>query len=144
MKIKFGTTGLLSDDRRTVAQFNENGMIYRGINNTNKKVLRYRIDGAMISGGVKKCDHALGLPEEQILYLIELKGSDLKKAAEQIYETISALRDKLDGMIVHGRAVCSRIPKPDLRSSQIIRLERALAQRQGSFFKQSKIIEEII
>jgi len=139
-----GTTGLLSEDRRSIAQFNENGMIYKGINNTKKKVLRYQVDGAMISNGVKKCDNALGLPEQNIMYLIELKGSDLKKAAEQILETIVELSDKLDGMIVHGRVVCSRIPKPDIRSSQIIRLERELAQRKGNFFKQSKIIEEII
>ncbi len=143
MKDKLGTKGLLSDDNRSVAQFEENGMVYKGVNQQRHRVLRYDVDGKMITQG-KKCDKALALPDLNTLYLIELKGCDLKKAATQLFETIKVLDHKLDGVVVHGRAVCSRIPKPDIRSTQVVRLERELAKRKGSFKKNSKVIEERI
>jgi len=139
-----GNTGLLSDDNRKLAQFSENGITYRAINKNSKRILRYQIDGAMITSESKKCDNALGLPDTKEFYLIELKGSDLKQASIQLYETICVLGQKLNDFIVSARIVCSRIPRPDIRATQIIRLERELLRRHGNLIKQSKFMEEEI
>lgn len=144
MPNRLGIVGLLSDDKRKFIQFKENGMEYRGINNQLKRTLRYDVDGAMISGNIKRCDKALFQPESLTVYLIELKGSDLKKAAEQISQTMLALRDSIKDCVVHGRAICTRIPAPDVRSSQIIRLERDLAKTNGSFKKSCRVLIEDI
>lgn len=144
MKNKLGVEGLLSDDKRKIVQFDENGIIYRGINNEKKRILRYCVDGEMIKDDKKKCDRAFGLPDHNIVYLIELKGCDLKKASEQIYETIIALESKISGYVIQGRAICSRIPKPDIKSTQVVRLEREIAKRKGSFIKSSRFFEENI
>ena len=129
MKKRLGDAGFLSDDQRSIAKFEEKGMVYKGKNPKKKRVLRYQVDGKMISKGTKKCDFAMGLPDQEIIYLIELKGCDLKKAATQIYETMRQLKRPLGEAKIHGRAVCSRIQKPDLRSTHVVRLERELAKR---------------
>lgn len=127
----------------TEQNFFEDGMVYKGVNQKAKRVLRYDVDGKMITKG-EKCDKALELSEQKTIYLIELKGKHLKKAATQIYETILTLDSKLDGYVVHGRAVCSAIQRPDIRSTEVIRLERELVKRNGTFRKNSRIIEENI
>jgi hypothetical protein len=139
-----GRVGLTINDNRKIVTLSENGMIYKAKNNQKKKVICYDIDGVMIVSESKKCDKALGIPDEEKLFLVELKGCDLKKASEQILATIQTLDEKISGYKVFGRIVCSRVPKPDIRSTQVVRLERELAKRKGNLKKNSKIIEESI
>ncbi|EJX1709253.1 hypothetical protein ODU63_003398 [Vibrio cholerae] len=139
-----GEIGLVASDSRINIKFEEQKMIYLAKNNGRKKVHMYDVDGKMISSGSKKCDKALVVPINEEIYLIELKGCDLKKAATQIYETINYLGDKLDGHKIHGRIVCSRMPKPDIKASQVVRLERELAKRKGNLKKNSQQLQEDI
>lgn len=144
MPNRFGTDGLLSNDTRKLVTFKENNMQYIGINDSLKQVIRYRVDNGNINDTAKKCDTAAYLPSDSTIYLVELKGCDIKKACEQILNTMATLGDKLEGLTVHGRAVCSRIPTPDIRSSQVIKLERELAKRKGTFQKASRKLSEAI
>jgi hypothetical protein len=144
MPDKLGTKGLLSDDKRSVAVFEENRMEYRGVNEEGKRILRYKIDGGMIIDNTSKCDNALYLPDSKVVYFIELKGANLQKAADQIYQTVVALSESLVGVVIHARAICSKIQTPSIRSSQIIRLERELSKTKGSFKKSCRqFIENI-
>lgn len=144
MRKKLGEAGLTSDDTRSNISFQENAVSYKAKNKSNKRVLCYNVDGGMFKQDVKKCDKAIGLPNDNSVYLIELKGCDFKKACEQISETLINLGDKIANLVVHGRVVCSRIPKPDIRSTQVVRLERALAKTGGTLVKAAVIMEEVI
>lgn len=150
MPNRFGGKGLLSDDSRPIVRLEENGMTYIGLNKNRRRILRYSVDGGLISSATKRCDKAAYLPADQnlkkseVVYLVELKGSDLKKAAQQISQTIITLGHLLDGCEVHGRAICTRIPTPDIRSSEIIKLERDLAKMNGTFRKSSTVLNEEI
>jgi hypothetical protein len=143
MRRQLGEKGLLSDDARPIVLFEENRKIYRGINTQRKNVLRYKVDEGMIQSG-EKCDYALGICDENKLYFIELKGSDVSKAAEQILETMRHLSEKVRGFSIFGRIVCSRVPRPDLRSTQLVRLERELARHNGNLVRQTLLLEEEI
>ena len=79
-----------------------------------------------------------------ISYLIELKGNDLKSAAEQITSTLASIKQKVNTYQVHARIVLSRVQQPDLRSSQVIRLERELLKYKGSLKRQSLQMTERI
>jgi hypothetical protein len=48
-----------------------------------------RVDGCAIKTGIR-CDYLLGLPSKQEIY-IELKGSDIKHAVEQLARSIEML-----------------------------------------------------
>lgn len=141
MRKQIGEKGLLTDDNRITPSFDENGVSYRAQNPNRLRVLRYRIDGGMICDG-KRCDFALGIPAVNAFYLIELKGCDLRKAVDQLLATLANLKQSLEHYTVHGRIVLSRIPRPDLRSSDIIRLERQLAGRSGTLKKACRMMEE--
>jgi hypothetical protein len=142
---ELGNKPAKSDDLRKIIQFEENKMVYIANNVEGKRVLMYDVDGYLFQSEIKKCDKAFLLPDIKHAYLIELKGSDLKKAAEQIYASLEVLKSCLsDCCTIHGRIVCSRVPVPDLRSTQVVKLERALAKRNGRLEKQSKrMIENI-
>ena len=144
MRTKMGEKGLHSDDTRSIIKFTENKMTYKGINTNRRRVLRYQIDGGMFDNNQTKCDNAFGFPDTDDFYLIELKGKDLKHASVQIYDTIQALNRKIKCYTVHGRIICSKIPRPHLRSTQIVRLERELAKRGGRLIKKSILLEENI
>jgi hypothetical protein len=142
---KLGNGSHLSDDTRQSVNFDENGRKYQGNNKGSKRVIRYQIDGYILNDSDdEKCDNAFLLPDEKKAYLIELKGSDLKKAADQIYTTLERLKNHLTNCNVHGRIVCSHIPKPDLRSTNLVRLERALASKKGNLIYKSKLLIEDI
>ncbi|MFC1836169.1 hypothetical protein ACFL2Q_15855 [Thermodesulfobacteriota bacterium] len=143
MRSRIGETGLLSDDNRHTFVFKEKRKEYIARNADRKRILCYRIDGQMIIEG-ERCDHGMGLPETNAFYLIELKCSDLRKAARQILSTIDSLGERLDGFVLHGRVVLSRTPVPDQRSSDVLRLERRLARLKGNFKKQSRRMEETV
>ncbi|MCD4500676.1 hypothetical protein ABGV49_04880 [Chromobacterium vaccinii] len=134
----------ISKDRRACVSFSENGMNYRGVNERKLLISMYKIDGGIISDNNKRCDNAFEVKELNSIYFIELKGEDIKKAATQIENTITILSNHLSGMSVYGRIVCSRAPRPDLRSSQIISLERVLMKMGGNLIKSCKTCEEKI
>lgn len=141
--------GLLGKDDRAVVVFSENGRDYRGRNPHRKVISRYRIDGGAICDDTKKrCDSACEIPAtgpaRPSLYLIELKGKDLIHACEQLLDTMQHLAADLSGKTIHGRIVLSRVPAPDLRSTNYMRCDQALRKRGGTLKQQAKILEEDI
>ena len=84
-------------------------------NNVDKCVVRhYKIDGDVIPGShTAKCDFLVLNDESKQAYFIELKGSDVIHAIDQVEETVSLLKSELCGYILHGRVVCKRVPKHD-------------------------------
>lgn len=138
-------SGVLSDDKRSIATFSENGVCYKAINPGQKRVIRYQVDEGLIVGNEKKrCDNALEVPDAKTIYFIELKGEDLKKAAVQIFKTVKEFSEDIKDLAIHGRIVCSRIPRPDVRSTQVVALERLLASKSGNLIKTSQLLEEKI
>ncbi|NVZ07749.1 hypothetical protein HW932_00560 [Allochromatium humboldtianum] len=135
---------VLSDDRRKVPQFSENGMIYKALNDGKKRVIRYQIDSNAMSSDTKRCDNALEVVENDFVFFVELKGEDIKKAASQIHSTINHFATDLCGKILFGRIVCSRVPRPDIQSTQLVALKKKLAASGGNLLKGSRKIEEKI
>lgn len=140
---RIGETGLLSDDTRSIVHFGERGKEYHAHNTMSRRVLRYRVDGAIITEG-RRCDYAMGLPREAVVYLIELKGKSLREAACQIRATMETLRQRICGYTIHGRVVLRRIQRPDLRASDVMILERTLARSGGSFKRECLSMTEDI
>jgi hypothetical protein len=140
---KLGDSGLISDDTRLVASFRQKQREHRANNPSGHRVLRYEIDGGMITQG-ERCDFGMGIPDQATFYFIELKGKDLKKAVRQIISTISVLLPILSGYIIHARVVLSRIQRPDLRSSEVIIFERTLAKQKGCLKRGCIVMEETI
>lgn len=135
---------MFHDNRSKAVFVEEKHSKYHAENPAKWTLVGCRIDGVALKDGVKKCDNALYIPDKNAVCFIELKGSDLKQAVRQITSTLELLNDTLGSCAVHARVVLSRVSRPDMASSDEIRLRQALARRRGKLKYESRILEEDI
>lgn len=133
------------NDTRSKAVFKDKKVIrqFVAINKSSKMIKGLRVDDCLITDGLK-CDYLLIIEAEEKLYFIELKGSDLIKAVEQINITLDKLLPSIDNKIVNGRIVLSKVNTPDLQHSRLIKLRQRLKQLNGTLEYKSILMEEII
>jgi len=109
---------------------------------------KYRIDGCLLpqETGKRKCDHLLLNIDLSKAYFIELKGSDLNSAVEQIGTALTSLYDVLQRhqYVPHGQIVLTRVNTTDLPKTSLKRLENRFKKLSGTLEKtsQRKIIRE--
>lgn len=85
-------------------------------------VRHFRLDGEVIAcNNGKRCDYLLINDDKKNAYLIELKGSHIKDAVDQIEETDRILRSSLPGYTFFYRIVYRKSPTHNINSSKISR-----------------------
>ena len=89
----------------------------------------------------EKCDYLFRIIEDKIIYLIECKGSDILKAVSQIESSLKILKDSIEGCIIKGRIVSTKVYSPDIRNRTYTQLREKL---KGDLLVKNKIIEENI
>jgi hypothetical protein len=104
---------------------------------------KYRVDGCLINDDDSKCDYLLLNCTKEVSYFVELKGSDLIKAVEQIDRSIDILHKDFKEYSVEARIVLTRVNTTDLKSSKLIRLESKLKKLNGKLIKQTRQLTEI-
>lgn len=131
-------------DNRKIINVEENARKFVGINDAQKSFALYQVDGCIMVDG-QRCDFLLLNYSELIAYLIELKGSDLIHAVRQITNTLAHLSDNLgDFQKINARIVLTKVNAPDLKSSDLIKLERKIRQLGGTLEYKAKILQESI
>jgi septum formation inhibitor-activating ATPase MinD len=103
---------------------------------------KYKVDGCLIDDKDPKCDFLLINCTKGISYFVELKGSDLIKAVEQIDRTINVLHKDFNEYSVEPRIVLTRVNTTDLKSSKLIKLEKRLKKLKGKLIKESRQLIE--
>lgn len=106
------------------------------------KLTKYRVDGCLIIDGAK-CDYLLLNCDKKKSYFIELKGSDLIRAVEQIDRTIDLLKAMISDFSISARIVLTRVNTTDLSNSQFLRLEKKVKGLNGDLKKQSQEMTEV-
>jgi len=104
-------------------------------NNVRKAyVTHYKIDGVVITTG-ERCDYLLLNEETRTAYLIELKGSDLVKAARQLEVTENCLRQELCGYQMKYRIVANKCKTQEIGTAEYrkyqVRWKKRLIQKTG-------------
>lgn len=117
-----------------------NPQYHKGINTGKRYVTHYKIDGVVIKAG-SRCDYLLMNEETQIAYLIELKGSDLVKAAEQLEATENALRRELSAYTLQYRIVANKCKTQEVHSSAYRKYQ---VRWKGQLIQKTSFIEENI
>ena len=117
---------------------------YRYINQSANHLAKYRVDGGLISDNEAKCDFLLLNCEQKQSYFIELKGSDLIRAIEQIDRSIDKLKSYLPGFAFFARIVLTRVNTTDLKSAKFLSLEKKLKTLKGDLKKQNGSMKEAI
>ena len=106
------------NEKVIVSKDKRNPQYHKGINTKGAYVTHYQIDGIVIKEG-SRCDYLLINEDTRIVYLIELKGSDLVKAAKQLEETEKALEKVLSvyNYKFRYRIVANKCKTTEIRSS---------------------------
>lgn len=129
-----------SDNRRTIVREEEKKK-YIG-NNVHSHIFSgYKLDDTFKQN--EACDFLLIREVNQVFYFIELKGSDLIKAVDQIQNSIELTKKHLPGgAVLHGRIVPSRVNTHDLNSVRYRKLEQKLKSTGGTLLKKERLLEE--
>lgn len=119
----------------------ENKKTHRANNNNKNSVFQYKIDGDIISttSPERRCDYLLENETKRTVYLIELKGTDVQHAVEQIEATIKKFGSILGSYTIMPRIIY-RGNTHGVNSSRVVKFKRDYPQ---SIFKET-IIEEYI
>lgn len=90
---------------------------YHKANNISKSfVTHYKIDGNVIKSG-SRCDYLLLNEDKKKAYFIELKGSDLVKAARQLEAAERILHNEVAAYEVYYRIAANKCKTQEVRSS---------------------------
>ncbi|MCL2682220.1 MAG: hypothetical protein FWE63_01885 [Bacteroidales bacterium] len=117
---------------------------YRYENQSSNPLAKYRVDGGLISDDGAKCDYLLLNCKQRQSYFIELKGSDLIRAIEQIDRSIDKLKNQLLDFSFFARIVLSRANTINLRDTKLLRLKKKVESLKGNLKMQSRFLEERI
>lgn len=111
-------------------------------NDSLDELTKYRIDGCLIADDNSKCDYLLLNCTKQVSYFVELKGSDLIKAVEQIDRSIDILHKEFKEYSVEARIVLTRVNTTDLKSTKLIRLQAKLKKLNGKLMQRTRELTE--
>ncbi len=121
---------------------------YRLHNQSGKEIVVYKIDGGLISTNKQiKCDFGI-YTEQDVLYLIELKGSDYLHALDQIESSIDILlkEPNINVRQLNARIVLSKNRTPDIRATKEKKLKSLLKTKygKGTILKRTRVFEETV
>ena len=116
---------------------------HRANNLTLCRVSQYKIDGDVVCDTSIRCDFLVMNDDKRDAYLIELKGSDIEHALDQLEATASRLQNELREYHVKYRVVCSRAKTQAIRS---IKYKKFCKKHKGTdeYICQENRIEETI
>lgn len=82
---------------------------HRALNKDACRVTQYKIDGGIVCDTSIRCDFLVMNDDRRDAYLIELKGSDIEHALDQLEATAHRFQNELRGYCIKYRLVCSRV-----------------------------------
>ena len=83
------------EDRQKRIVSREKKKEHIAINENNRLVRQFKVDGYVITENIKKCDYLLLNDDNHTAYFIELKGTDIADAIKQIEQTLEILKNDL-------------------------------------------------
>lgn len=116
---------------------------HRATNASRCRVSHYQIDGYVVQDDSIRCDFLLMNDDKTDAYLIELKGSDIEHALEQLEATAIQLKEELHGYTVKYRLVHSRAKTQAMRGIKFKKFKQRHS-KVGEFAYKENLLEEII
>lgn len=116
-------------------------------NENKKRVMVYKVDDGIIkSKDIGKCDYALYNYDDDIVFFIELKGSDYEQAIEQIDSTIRNLitSKSIEINVINARVVLAKVRTPEINTTKEIKLKILLNKYKGILTKQTRLMNDHI
>jgi hypothetical protein len=116
------------NDQEIVLKENQSKVTF--LNPKSKKIRVIRIDGCVITSGLR-CDYAI-VPNSSIEIYVELKGSDIRHAVEQLKSTISQVSENTQRKSKLCLIISTRCP---VLSAEIQNLKRHFKDKYNASFQ---------
>lgn len=135
----------LCDERQSIVVSQDSGTSrkHRAVNSSGYRVSQYKIDGGVVRDTSIRCDFLVMNDDKQDAYLIELKGSDIEHALDQLEATARRLQHELRAYQIKYRIVCSRAKVHAIRSNNYKRFVQKHNKANEFICKEKEIKEEI-
>lgn len=132
-------------ERRAIVVCEDKGSKTKYIcDNQSKNYLsKYRVDGGLINDAGAKCDFLILNCNKHKSFFIELKGSDIIRAIEQIDRSIDLIKNNLDDFSVFARIVLTRVNTIELKDIKYLKLEKKVKLLNGDILQQTRRLEEV-
>ena len=136
-----GYRSMCEEHQRMIVS-SEQGRQHRANNPGACFVTQYRIDGEVIRDGLR-CDYLLMNEDKSDAYLIELKGTDIEHAVDQLESAAQILRQALQSYHVKYRLVHTKARTHAIHGTKF----KKFCQRHGKpgeFIHKENVLEESI
>ena len=122
----------------------EHHMKYELKNDDRLCIKKLNIDNCLITcQNSLKCDFAVFVCPSKICCLIELKGSNIDHACEQILDTANIINNILNKCNkIHARIVASKVQSPNIRSTLKTKLDNFCRSHRGTLKIQVRTLQE--
>ena len=114
------------------------------INGSSNNLAKYLVDGKLIADNDPKCDFLILNCERCQSYFIELKGSDIIHAFEQINRTIDLLRPDLANFSLFARIMLTKVSTVGTKSTQLVKLAKKLKALNGNLKYKTRVLEDVV
>lgn len=138
-----GYSSLCEERQRIIVSRDAGRREHRALNEDTCRVTQYKIDGDIICDASIRCDFLVMNEDRRDAYLIELKGSDIEHALDQLETTARHFQNELREYCVKYRLVCSRAKTQAIRGNKY----KKFCKKHNSineFICSENVIEEII
>jgi len=132
-------------EQRETVSFTDKGSKtkYSYDNKANNYLSKYRVDGGLIADNGYKCDYLLLNCNKVKAFFIEIKGSDLIHAIEQIDRSIDMLKKTISEFSIFARIVLTRVNTTDLKNTKYLKLEKKVKALKGDLIQRSREWTEV-
>lgn len=133
----------LCSERQSVIVSKENGRQHIAKNKDRNQVRQYQIDGVILKRQTA-CDYLVLNDDKKTAYFIELKGTDIIHAGEQLEAGANALKGQLSGYRPHFRIVATKIGTHKIHDSRYRKFEERCKKNHIHLEKGTVKMEETI
>lgn len=105
----------------------ENHCKHIGDNSKEKYIRQIKVDGDVFPPGKqpKRCDYLLLNDTDKVAYYIELKGSDIRTAIEQIDNTVSLIAPIIkDYTVIFRRIILHKVRPHEIQDNHVTKWKR--------------------
>lgn len=122
MNIRLNGAAPMRAGRHSTFPSKEENCIHVGYNKNGSYVRHYHVDGEVVPKSYEgeRCDYLLLNDDRKRAYYIELKGSDIRKAMQQIDASVAMLQPDHPGYTVYRRIVYYS-GSHEVQSSEVLR-----------------------
>lgn len=108
------------DIHQSVVRSGEKEKCHYVKNSSGSLIYQYHIDGDIICDiNTKKCDYIVEVTKDKsIAFIIELKGSHLTEAFQQIESTINHFKSKLQNYDIRQRIISKKVTTHSINTSE--------------------------